>query len=67
MNWCHVQLERASSSLFFLRVYITLAWPFIATSNGVCFHKLVGEHYLHAINYSQLFKQYSCKLYVVKI
>lgn len=40
---------------------------FLATSTGVCFHKLVGEHYLHAINYSQLFKQYSCKLYVVKI
>lgn len=67
MNWCHVQLERAPSSLFFLRVYITLAWPFIDTSNGVCFHKLVSELYLHAINYSQLFKQYCCKLYVVKI
>lgn len=51
---------------FFLRVYITLAWPFFSHIEW-CFHKLVSERYLHAINYSQLFKQYSCKLYVVKI
>lgn len=50
---------------FFLRVYITLAWPFFSHIEW-CLFSQIG-YYLHAINYSQLFKQYSCKLYVVKI
>lgn len=51
MNWCHVQLERASSSLFFRRVHITLAWPFKATLNVDSLNAFDNEHYLHAINF----------------